>query len=88
MEEFGSCFQGVDRLIVTDIYAASEAPIEGVNAQAICQKAKTAKVKEVLFLPKSDIVGHLLTEIKGGDLVAVLGAGDIGGVADALAKRL
>jgi len=88
MEEFGNCFQGVDRLIVTDIYAASEAPIKGVDAQAICQKAKAAKVKEVLFLPKSDIIGHLLAEIQGGDLVAILGAGDIGSVADDLAKRL
>ncbi|MBN2097328.1 MAG: UDP-N-acetylmuramate--L-alanine ligase [Candidatus Omnitrophica bacterium] len=88
LEDFGRCFQGVDYLIITDIYAASEAPIKGVHAQSICQKAKTAQVKNVLFLPKFKIVEHLLDVIRPGDLVAVLGAGDIGGVADALAEQL
>ena len=88
MEEFGSCFKGVDYLIVTDIYAASEAPIAGVSAKGICQKAQEAKIKSVRFLSKEDILEHLLKEIQPGDLVAIMGAGDITRIADALAKRL
>lgn len=88
IDDFGSCFQGVDRLIVTDIYSASEAPIEGVSAKNICQKAQEVQVKDVLFLPKNDILGHLLQDIRPGDLIAILGAGDIGNVADELAKAL
>lgn len=87
MEEFGSCFKGVDYLIITDIYAASEAPIAGVSAKGICQKAQEAKIKNVRFLSKEDILEHLLKEIQPGDLVAIMGAGDITRIADALAKR-
>ncbi len=87
IDDFGSCFRDADHLIVTDIYPASEPPIEGVNAKNICQKAQEAKIKDVRFLPKEDVVSHLLKEIQPGDLVAIMGAGDIGSIADVLAKR-
>ena len=87
IEEFGTCFKGADCLIVTDIYPASEAPIEGVSAKNICQKAKEADLKDVRFLSKEDIVGHLLKEIQPGDLVAIMGAGDITRIADALVEE-
>ena len=88
IDDFGSCFQGAGHLIVTDIYPAGEPPIEGVSAKNICQKAREAQVENVRFLPKKDILKHLLREIKSGDLVAIIGAGDIGSIADALAERL
>lgn len=88
IEDFGSCFQGADLLIVTDIYAASEAPLAGVSARDICQKAREAKIKDVRFLSKNDILEHLLKEIRSGDLVVVMGAGDIGRIADALVERI
>ncbi len=88
IKDFGKCFQGVDHLIVTEIYPASEAPIEGVSAKNICQKAREAKVKNVRFLSKKDILEHLLKEVRAGDLVAIMGAGDITRIADALAKEI
>jgi len=88
IEQFGACFHRADHLIVTDIYAASEAPIPGISAKSICQKAEEAKVKDVRFLPKEDILSYLLKEIQPGDLVAIMGAGDIGSVANALVGRL
>lgn len=88
IKDFGKCFQGVDHLIVTEIYPASEAPIEGVSAKNICQKAREAKVKNVRFLSKKDILEHLLSEIRAGDLVAIMGAGDITRIADALVKEI
>jgi len=62
--------------------------MEGVSAKNICQKAREAQVGNVRFLPKKDILKHLLGEIQSGDLVAIIGAGDIGSIADALAERL
>ena len=88
IDDFGSCFREANHLIVTDIYPAGELPIEGVSAKNICQKAREAGIKDVRFLPKKDILGHLIQEIKSGDLVAVMGAGDIGSIADALAKKI
>lgn len=88
IDDFGRCFQGVDHLIITDIYPASEPAIEGVSAKDICQKAQEAEVKDVRFLPKKDVLDQLLRNIQHGDLVAILGAGDIGSLADELAKQL
>ena len=88
IEDFGNCFKDVDHLVVTDIYSASEPPIEGVSARNICQKARQAKIKDVLFLSKGDILEHLLKKIEPGDLVAIMGAGDITRIADALVEKI
>jgi UDP-N-acetylmuramate--alanine ligase len=76
-------------LIITDIYAASEQPIEDVNAQGLLSKIKEIGLnKEVLYLAKENILPHILGMIKDGDLVMTLGAGDIVRVSDALAQEL
>lgn len=89
MDEFARAFENIDYLIITDIYAASEQPIEGINAKKLLEKIKRhTKNKEVLYLPKEQILEHLLGIIRKDDLVITLGAGDIVKVADALAQRL
>ncbi|MFH1045429.1 MAG: UDP-N-acetylmuramate--L-alanine ligase [Candidatus Omnitrophota bacterium] len=88
LPEFGRCFAGVDQLIVTDIYAASETPIAGISGRCVCQEAEKAKVREVFFLPKQEIVAHLLGQLRPGDLVAIMGAGDIGNLSNVLAEAV
>lgn len=89
MDEFAQSFDNIDYLIVTDIYAASEQPIVGIHAKKLLEKIKKhSKNKEVLYLPKEQILEHLLGLIRKDDLVITLGAGDIVKVADELAKRL
>jgi UDP-N-acetylmuramate--alanine ligase len=89
LNDFAKSFAQVDYLIITDIYAASEQPIEGVSAQGLLEKIKEYNPdKEVLYLPKEDIVSHLLTMINEGDLIMTLGAGDIVRISDVLAQEL
>ncbi len=89
LDEFAGSFNQADYLIITDIYAASEVPIEGVNAQALLKKIKGCSLnKEVVYLPKEKIAGHIKEIIRPGDLVITLGAGDIVKVSDALAEEL
>ncbi len=89
LDEFAGSFNQADYLIITDIYAASEVPIDGVNAQALLKKIKGCSLnKEVLYLPKEKIAGHIKKIIRPGDLVITLGAGDIVKVSDALAEEL
>ncbi len=89
LNDFAKSFTQIDYLIITDIYAASEQPIEGVNAQGLLKKIKEIDpAKTVLYLPKEDILVHLLGMIRKGDLVITLGAGDIVRIADALAQEL
>jgi len=88
-EEFASAFAQADYLIITDIYAASEQPIAGVNAQGLLSKIKEYDArKEALYLPKEKILAHILGMLRVGDLVMTLGAGDIVRESDALAQAL
>jgi UDP-N-acetylmuramate--alanine ligase len=89
LNDFAESFAQADYLIITDIYAASESPIEGVNAQVLLNKIiEFQPQKQVLYLAKENILPHILGMIKDGDLVITLGAGDIVRVSDALAQEL
>ena len=89
LNDFAKSFNQADYLIITDIYAASEQPIEGVNARELLNKIKEFDPeKQVLYLKKEDILPHILNIIKDGDLVITLGAGDIVRESDVLAQEL
>jgi UDP-N-acetylmuramate--alanine ligase len=88
LEEFGKSFTNSDYLIVTDIYAASEAPIEGVSGENISEKVKASGHKQAHYLKKDKIIENLLKVVKPQDLVIFLGAGDIGRMTDELAEEL
>ena len=77
-EHFGDCFENLDLLIVTDIYAASEAPIPGVNSELILREVRrTEKDKQSLYFPKQEIVPRLLEILRPKDILIVMGAGDV-----------
>lgn len=89
LNEFAVCFDQADYLIITDIYAASEQPIDGVDAQLLLKKIKECHPdKQAVYLAKEEITKFLLDFMQAGDLVITLGAGDIVRVADALAEKL
>lgn len=74
-EEFAESLSLADEVFVTDIYAAREQPIEGVAAQDIVEHINSAKVR---YVPnKSEIGEILLPNLRNGDVVVTLGAGDI-----------
>ena len=89
LNDFASCFDMADGVIITDIYAASESPLEGVSAQAVCEKIKDNSPEKYLrYVPKMDLIPQIMESIKPGDLIITLGAGDITRVCDGLAKEL
>ena len=87
-EEFCKCFSGIDKLMLTDIYAASEDPLDGIGLYNICKGVKEQGVEEAYIIPKKDIVRTLLGEIKSGDIVLVLGAGDVNEILPELIRKL
>ncbi|MBU1887633.1 MAG: UDP-N-acetylmuramate--L-alanine ligase, partial [Candidatus Omnitrophica bacterium] len=87
-EQFGSCFDLVDHLVITDIYSAYENPIDGVSAMDLCESIKRCGHKNVYFVPKDDIIKHLVDAVRPGDAVFILGAGDIGEMPEVIAKAL
>jgi UDP-N-acetylmuramate--alanine ligase len=78
-EEFRHAFLDADLLYVTDIYPAGEVPIAGVNAEKLALEIKKAHPeKKVVFEPKQEnLIQLLLKEVKSGDMILTLGAGDI-----------
>lgn len=87
-DDFGRCFTGVDKLILTDIYAASEAPIEGVSVKTIYDKVKANGLADVEMMKKEDITEYVMKNKRRGDMIVVLGAGDVKDVANELSERM
>ncbi len=89
LREFLTAFYDADVLILTDIYAAGEDRIEGVDSKILFEGIREYGHKNVTYLPdKQEIVRYLMGVIGPGDMVITLGAGDIWQVADELVKLL
>lgn len=72
--EFVSCFGQCDELLLTDIYAAGEKPIEGITAARLAQEVKHGAAR---YLARSDdLADRILPTLKVGDIFLTLGAGD------------
>jgi UDP-N-acetylmuramate--alanine ligase len=77
-EDFGKAFLLADVLIVTDVYAAREEPIQGVTGELITNAAKQYGHKDVHYVrDKKDIPAYLKKITRSGDIIITMGAGDI-----------
>jgi len=86
--EFGESFNLADMAIFTDIYAASEKALPDVSGRDIYQAAQAAGHKNCHFLEKDKIVDFLKDTALPGDMVLVLGAGDIEKLAPELLEKI
>lgn len=83
MGEFARSFNNADTLLVTDIYAASEDPIEGVTAEALTEAIKRYGHKDAHYIGGLDNAAQLIRErAQPGDMVITLGAGTVNRVGD------
>ncbi|MBN1353967.1 MAG: UDP-N-acetylmuramate--L-alanine ligase [Candidatus Omnitrophica bacterium] len=87
-KDFSSAFLGSDEVILTDVYSASEDRIEGADAKSIYDEMVKEKTVPVSFLKKEKIPEYLCANVKDGDLVLIMGAGDIGKVGHEFVARL
>ncbi len=86
--DFGRPLAGADRVVVTEVYAAGEAPIPGVSGKVVAE-AVAAAGGSVRFVPGLAATTELLAgSVASGDLVLLLGAGDITGIAEPLLEAL
>lgn len=77
-KDFGRAFMNADLLIVTDVYPARERPIQGVSGEIIADAARSFGHKNVAYVAdKKDVPARLLEEVREGDIVITMGAGDI-----------
>lgn len=87
--EFGVALARADGVVVTDVYGSREAPIPGITGQLVASAAQRAGADPVYYVPhRTDVAGELAGLVDEGDLVVVMGAGDITLVAAELAPAL
>ena len=88
-EEFCTCFNDADAVIVAEVYPAGEAPIEGIDRDHFVLGLRTHGHREVIPLPSSAELAKVVHGIAHpGDLVVCLGAGNITQWAYALPDEL
>lgn len=89
MTDFQSAFNDADMVFVTPVYEAGEAPIEGVDADALVEglRDRGARAAEEIA-GETALAERLGEEIRAGDLVVCLGAGDITMIAAGLAAAV
>jgi UDP-N-acetylmuramate--alanine ligase len=88
-EEFCTCFNDADAVIVAEVYAAGEAPIEGVDRDALVAGLRAHGHRKVISLGSPGELAQLVHETaRPGDLVVCLGAGSITNWAHALPQEL
>jgi UDP-N-acetylmuramate--alanine ligase len=77
-EQFASCFNDADCVIVADVYPAGETPIDGVDANALVAAIKTHGHRQAIALGAPEKLAGLVRELaEPGDYVVCLGAGNI-----------
>jgi UDP-N-acetylmuramate--alanine ligase len=84
--EFGPAFADADVVVVTDVYAAGEAPVPGVSGAVVADAVRRAfPGTEVHYVPgRSDLREAVAALLVDGDLCCTLGAGDLTGLPDEL----
>jgi UDP-N-acetylmuramate--alanine ligase len=88
-EPFSSCFNDADAVLVADVYAAGEKPIEGFDRDSLVAAIKAHGHRRALALNSPEDVPALVRDIaKPGDYIVFLGAGNITQWAYALPEQL
>jgi UDP-N-acetylmuramate--alanine ligase len=78
LDEFSMSFHEADLLVVSDIYAAGEAPIENISAERLVDMIKGCGHRDVSHVHSvSDVANKLASVLEPDDLVITFGAGDI-----------
>ena len=87
-DKFGGSFHKSDILVVTDVYGAGEQPVPGVNGKMLVDSVIENDYKnKIAYIPRlSDIPEYIESHLRQGDILMVMGAGDINRVTDELFK--
>lgn len=86
-DDFAAVLSTVDALVLTEVYPAGEAPIAGADAKALARSIRTrGRVDPVVVGGAGDLRDALAGVLRDGDLLLMMGAGDIGAAAQQLAR--
>ncbi len=87
-EDFVDVLSKVDVLLLMEVYPAGEEPIAGADSRSLCRSIRQRGLVEPIYVARPDEVEAVLADVlQGGDLLLAQGAGDIGALAQRLAKN-
>ena len=87
-DDFAEVLSGVDVLVLTDVYAAGEAPIAGADAKALARAIRArGRTEPVVVSRAADLARVLPDVLRADDLLLMMGAGDIGHAAQHIAAH-
>jgi UDP-N-acetylmuramate--alanine ligase len=87
LDDFANVLSETDVLVLTEVYPAGEAPIANADGRALARAVRArGKVDPVLIEHPRELKAVLPTLLRDGDLLLVMGAGDIGAAANELAE--
>jgi UDP-N-acetylmuramate--alanine ligase len=87
-DDFAAVLSEVDALVLTEVYPAGEAPIAGADAKSLARAIRTrGRIDPVVVNAAGELAVVLPDVLQDGDLVLLMGAGDIGAAAQALAAN-
>ncbi|WP_153099322.1 UDP-N-acetylmuramate--L-alanine ligase [Paraburkholderia hayleyella] len=87
-DEFVNVLSTVDALVLTEVYAAGEAPIATANGQALARALCAAsEVKPVFVEAVDEVPDALAVVVRAGDVVVMMGAGSIGAIPGRLVQE-
>ncbi|WP_372005291.1 UDP-N-acetylmuramate--L-alanine ligase [Tistrella mobilis] len=88
-EEFCTCFNDADTVVVADVYAAGETPIEGIDRDALVEGLRARGHRHVVALDGPETLAAVVKPlVSHGDMIVCLGAGNITAWAEKLPREL
>ena len=89
MDEFSTAFGDADSLLVLDIYAASEKPIDGITGEILAQRIREKSGKSVQYVSSSaDALNSAVAAAHEGDMILTLGAGSVSQLGPVILEKL
>ncbi|MFW8590483.1 UDP-N-acetylmuramate--L-alanine ligase [Glaciecola sp. 2405UD65-10] len=87
-EDFVAVLSKVDVLLLLDVYAASESPIEGVDSKSLCRSIRQRGKVDPIYVGQPEQLYSVMQDVlQDEDTVFLQGAGNIGNIAQELAKH-
>ena len=87
-DDFAAVLSSVDALVLTEVYPAGEAPIAGADAKSLARSIRArGRIDPVVVNGAADLAGVLSDVLHDGDLLLMMGAGDIGAAAQQISTQ-
>ncbi|MDP6669822.1 MAG: UDP-N-acetylmuramate--L-alanine ligase, partial [Candidatus Krumholzibacteria bacterium] len=88
-DDFAAAFDLAEEVIITEIYEASEKPIEGITPEALVESVnRRGKTPALHLSDREELSDYLLESLEEGDLLVTLGAGNLNRFSEEFLARL